>query len=250
MRKAYASMPDNETYFFQTLNTIVGGNLKAKTIGLKISSGDVFLDKDFRKYNFRDDIESMLLLILKELQSTGSVGIGSLSHHVDGLFVDHPKFGSRIIEFDEEQHFNTFRAVTLRHVSSQVKSKYLSHFQECCGDAEYFNRMLSKHQLKTTVKSVPETVDSFIELVQRNARPNYGYIEPKTGFDYIGGRIAQRAYYDSLRDLAHLSPMNSSFALPLRFSMFEFEKESGRRFDLIPRDKLRSMIERRLNFLA
>ena len=244
-------MPKNETHFFQALRPIVGSSyLKAKSIGVKVSSADVFLDKDYKQYDFPDQIRLLFSALLKELRSTGSVGTGSLSHHIDGLLVDHPEYGSRIIEFDEEQHFNTFRAASLRHLSAQLGPKYLPHYQKCCRNPNYFNQMLRKHQLRIVVKSVPETVQSFIDLVQANAKPRNGYIETKTGFNFVGGRIAQRAYYDTLRDVAHLSRKNPSFGPPLRLTMFEFEKEAGREFSQIPLDELRSLVERRLNVLA
>lgn len=244
-------MPKNETYFFQTLRTIVGSRyLKAKSIGVKVLSSDVFLDKDYKQYDFPDQIRSMFSALLKDLRSTGSVGTGSLSQYIDGLFVDHPKYGSRIIEFDEEQHFNTFRTASLRQLSAQLRPKYLLHYQECCRDLNCFNQMLRKHRLNVVVKSIPEAVQSFIDLVQANAKPGNGYIKPKTGFKYVGGRIAQRSYYDTLRDVAHLSLWNHSLGPPLRLTKFEFEKESGREFSQIPPDELRSLVERRLNVLA
>lgn len=243
-------MPDNEKYFFQNLSAIVGSNLIAKSIGKNVTRNDVFLDKDFRRHGLPHEIELMFAMMLKELLSTGSIGSGSLSHHVDGMFINHTKYGSRIIEFDEEQHFTPFRSVSLRYVSSQVKTISLTQFQVYYRNVDYFNRMLRKHRLKVTIKEVPETVNIFISLIQNYARQSNGYIEPKTGFNFVGGRIAQRAYYDSLKDIAHLSPTNSHLDLPLRFSMFEFEEEACKRFNLIPQNQLRTMIEHRLYTLA
>ena len=244
-------MPKNETHFFQALSEIVGSrNLKAKSIGMKVSSSDVFLDKDYKQYEFPDQIRSMFSWLLKELRSTGSVGTGSLSHHIDGLLVDHPKYGSRIIEFDEEQHFNTFRAGSLLQLSTHVELNYLGHYQECCNDLNCFNQMLRKHRLKAVVKSVPGNIESFINLVQTNATSGNGYIEPKTGFNYVGGRIAQRSYYDTLRDVAHLSWRNQSLAPPLRMTAFEFEKETGREFIQIPQNELETLVKRRLSILV
>lgn len=251
MRKVYALMPKNETHFFQALSEIVGSrNLKAKSTGVKVSCSDVFLDKDYKRYEFPDQIMSMFSSLLKELRSTESVGTGSLSHHIDGFLVDHPKYGSRIVEFDEEQHFNTFRTASLRQLTTHIELNYLGHYQEYCNDLNCFNQMLRKHRLKAVVKSVPKTIESFINLVQTNATPDNGYIEPKTGFNYVGGRIAQRSYYDTLRDVAHLSLRNQSLAPPLRMTAFEFEKETGQKFIKIPQNELRTLVERRLSTLV
>ena len=241
------SMPESEARFFHALSKILGSQyLKAKSIGGKVSSNDVFLEKDFEQYDFPENVKSMLSRLLKELRSTGSVGKGSLSHHVDGLLVDHPKFGNRIIEFDEVQHFNTFRAVCLRQLSNHIDLGHLAYYEKYCDDLTCFNEMLRKHRLKAVVKSVPETIESLIDLVQKNATSNSGYTKTKTGFNYAGGRIAQRAYYDTLRDVAHLSPKNQSLAPPLRVAAFEFEDETGRALSQITQNQLQALIEHRL----
>lgn len=240
-------MPKNEKYFFQTLSKIVGlENLKSKSIGVKVSSMDVHLDKDYNQNRFPDQINSILSSLLAKLRCSDPVGTGSLSHHLDGLFIDHPIYGTRIIEFDEEQHFNTFRVASLVKLSSVLDSPFVSQYQDLCKNPIYFNMMLKQHRLKVRVESVPATIDSFIDLIKNYATPNNGYIKPKTGFDYIGGRIAQRAYYDTLRDVIHLSELNNTFSPPIRMSTFEFEKETGLSFSQIPQKKLQHLIENRL----
>lgn len=240
-------MPKNETHFFQTLGKIVGSrHLKSKSIGKKISSSDARLDKNYKNNQLPAYINSMLSSLLIQLKCSGSVGQGSLSHHIDGLFIDHPKFGTRIIEFDEEQHFNTFREASLVQLSSVLESQFVSQYQELCRDPNYFNEMLKKHRLKVRVDSAPTTINSFIDLIETYAAPNNSYIKPKTGFDYIGGRIAQRAYYDTLRDVIHLSKSNNTFSPLIRMSAYEFEKESGLSFSQIPQNRLQLLIEGKL----
>jgi len=140
-------MPENETLFFSTLSKIVGArNLTANAVGMKVSSNDIYLDKDYKQYGFQDNINSLFQRLLVEFQSVGSIGTGSLSHH-------------------------------------------------------------------------------------------------------IGGRIAQRAYYDTLRYVAHYSPRNDSFSPPLRFTIFELEEEAGCEFNKIPLNELESLLESRLNLL-
>ena len=66
-------------------------------------------------------------------------------------------------------------------------------------------------------------------------------------YNYWGGRIAQRAYYDFLRDIAHLSKYNSGFKPIIRFSMFQFERDFAISFDKISFDELANSIRRILS---
>ena len=74
--------------------------------------------------------------------------------------------------------------------------------------------MLRKHRLRVRVGSIPMDVTGFRRLIEAYASENNGYIEPKSGFEYIGGRVAQRALYDSLRDIAHFAKENAGFRPP------------------------------------
>lgn len=244
-------MPKNEDHFFRALNVAVGStHIKSKSLGTKVSASDVFLDKNFENYEFPDSVKLLLKELNIDLCSTGSPGSGSLAHFVDGLFSNHPVYGTRIVEFDEEQHFSLFRAATLRRLSVFWGEEYLPHYAEHCGRADCFNRMLNKHRLKVTIDSVPESIKSFIELVQANAKPNNSYVRMTRGFEFVGGRVAQRALYDTLRDVAHLSPKNSLFSKPFRCSIFEFETEAGIGFLGILQSDLQRMLKERLKILC
>jgi hypothetical protein len=244
-------MKDNETIFFEAVQEVIGKNfLKANSLGKKISSADVFLDKDYEQYDFKQDIRHLFELILKDLLSTSHPKSGPLSNHIDGLIYNHPKYGKRIVEFDEEQHFNTFRQATLNCIESKLKLRYSILYLQHCTDVDCFNRMLRKHRLRVTIDSIPNTVQDFVKLVQQNATSNNNYIKPKPAFNFVGGRIAQRAYYDSLRDVAHLAEVNSTLKEPLRFSLFEFEMKTGVKFERIERKQLCLLIKQRLGELA
>jgi len=244
-------MRENEIRFFRALSEAVGADhLRSKCLGTKVSSRDVFLDRNIEEYSFPSDVIHLLVELQKILRCTGSPGVGSLAHHIDGFFDDHPLYGTRIVEFDEEQHFSTCRIVALKILSKLWKDDYLPQYNEQYGRIECFNRMLQKHRLKTSVDFVPGTIDDFFELVRAHAKPNNGSVKAKIGFDFIGGRVAQRAYYDSLRDIAHLSPKNSRLKRPFRCSMFELEAEAGMRFVSISQSDLQGMIQDRLAMLC
>ena len=242
-------MPKSEAKFFRALERVVGvHHLKAKSLGRKVSSKHVFLDRDYTRYTFPKGVLKKLTKILQDLRSTADTSPGSLSHYIDGLLAGHPLYGTRIVEFDEEQHFNTFRYVTLQHLTADVPQPptYAPRALEHCVDVVCFNRMLRKHQLRVSIDSVPQDIRAFLELVKTHARPKNGYIEPKPAFDYLGGRIAQRAYYDALRDVAHCAKQNNLLATALRFTLFEFEEMAGCQFQKIRENDLCCLVEARL----
>ena len=243
-------MPQTEAMFFSVFEEVVGTRyLKAKTLGTRASSDDVFLDRDHAQYGFPAEVSKAVVGALERLGSTGPVEPGSLAHHVNGFLTGHPQLGTRIVEFDEEQHFNPYRRATLECLLPVLDARYISDYLNLCEDAELYNAMLKKHRLRVSVDSVPSSVENFRNLVEQYATPNNGYIEPKVGFEFNGGRIAQRAFYDTLRDVAHLASENTALRPALRFSKFELER-GDTRIERMDRQVLRSLIERRLRQLA
>lgn len=65
---------------------------------------------------------------------------------------------------------------------------------------------------------MPKSFIEFIDWLEKSKEKSSGYICNKKGFEFVGGRIAQRAYYDCLRDTADLSENNKGFESPLRFA--------------------------------
>jgi len=237
-----------ETTFFKALEDIIGARyLKAGKLGRRITSSDVFLDKDYSKYGLSASVTGALADMLLDLHSTEKVPSGSLAHNIDGLLVGHPELGTRIVEFDEEQHFNPFRRITLKYLLEITDAKYIPHLMKVCEDLDYFNsEVLRKHRLRVRVDSIPIDVQSFKALIEAHGNAGNGYIKPKPGFNFLGGRIAQRAYYDTLRDIAQLAKQNISLSPPIRFTKYEFEKRAGLKFEAIDKGKLRLLIEEQL----
>lgn len=241
--KPKAEKSNDETIFFKALNTYLGPNrLYAKNIGYSISSSEVYLSDDYSKYRFTTkNTEPLFHGILEALNGTNNFNNKSLSHHVDGLIHDHPKLGYRIAEFDEEQHFTPARKDTLLTLSKSMSIPYADRYIKICNDIDYLNdQVLKKHRIKPKLKVAPDNFLDFISWLDEAQVSDSGYIAPKPAFNYKGGRIAQRAYYDSLRDTAHLSEFNKRHKLkaPLRFAKYTFEKKYGRPFSHLSQEEI------------
>jgi hypothetical protein len=74
----------------------------------------------------------------------------------------------------------------------------------------------------------------------------YGFRKPVAGFQYENGRMFQRAYFDFLKDYAHLFEGCTDFSPIIRFAMPDFEAMSGNEFLYIPDNELREMIDHQL----
>ena len=103
---------------------------------------------------------------------------------------------------------------------------------------EIFQSFSKKNRLKlSTNKQL-----SFAELIEElklSTVSESGYVSKKNGFNYIGGRIAQRAYYDLLRDVAHLSSENISLQPILRFPKVLFENNFKKKFSELTQPQIK-----------
>jgi hypothetical protein len=159
----------------------------------------------------------------------------------------HPALGTRIIEFDEEQHFSPARQITLQGVSDAsiaFKSFYLTLLHK----EEIYISFLKKSRLKLS-SNKQFSFENLIEDLNMSKASGIGYIAPKTGFNYMGGRIAQRAYYDLLRDVAHLSSKNLSLNPILRFPKALLEINYRKRFSELSEEEIKNYIISMLNGL-
>jgi len=239
----------DEEKFFLAFSALAGGEfIVSKSIGKPVSRSDVFLSDNYLDYGFDHDVIDCYKDLLDALDSDGSFSSASLSHFIDGLVTGHPVLGTRIVEFDEEQHFTPARKDTLTLLKSILPDVYFSEYLDICHDLDYLNdAVLKKNRIKNRLSILPDTHKDFIQWLHDSEEKISGYIEPKRGFDYPGGRIAQRAYYDSLRDTAHLSPKNKPFQPPLRFAKKQFEDTYKQDFRDLSIDQLRYVIINQLN---
>lgn len=234
----------DETRFFVALSELLGENyLLSKSIGKPINSSHIFLSNNFISYDFDKEINECYSKILTNLKSNRIFSSDSLSHYVDGIIDSHPFLKKRIIEFDEEQHFTPARMSTLRHLNEILPDNYFSKFIEICIDKSYLNDfVLKKHRIKNRIEIVPKSFIEFVKWLENSNEKSSGYICNKNGFEFIGGRIAQRAYYDCLRDTAHLSKKNIDFESPLRFAKKTFEDKEKVDFGLITNNRIKEII--------
>ncbi len=242
--KPTKSKTKDEVRFFTVLSELLGKEyLLSKSIGKPINSLHIFLSKNYKSYGFSSEINDCYLNILKDLKSNKQFSSDSLSHHIDCAIINHPILKSRIVEFDEEQHFTPARLDTIKHLMKILPNNYFSNFTEICGSKNYLNdHVLKKHRIKNKVESLPKSFIEFIEWLQKSNEKSSGYICSKSGFEFLGGRIAQRAYYDCLRDTAHLSNKNKDFENPLRFAKKTFEDREKMDFSLISNNKIKEII--------
>ncbi len=239
----------DEDTFFLAISELAGEEfLVSKNIGKPVNKSDVFLSDNYRDYDFDDHVIDCYEKIVHALDSDGSFSSASLSHFIDGLVIGHPVLGNRIVEFDEEQHFTPARKDTLIFLKTILPDSYLSEYIDICSDLDYLNNaVLKKNRIKDRLSILPDSHKDFIQWLHDSEEKISGYIEPKKGFDYTGGRIAQRAYFDSLRDTAHLSPKNKSLEPPLRFAKKQFEDAYKKDFKDLSTDQLRYVIMNQLN---
>jgi len=233
----------DETRFFQAFAEAIGIEyLVSKSVGKPIGAEDAFLTDDFRKYGFPDEVEKNFETFLEELNSNFNFSGKSLAHHIDGLLVNHPQLGTRIVEFDEEQHFTPSLFTVIKQQSRSVELAFADYYYSVLADIDYLNaEVLKKNRVKHRFDVYPANHNSFIAAIE--SEKVSGYIKPKeNGFNYVGGRLAQRAYYDSLRNAAHLSPKNQGFGPVLRFPKKCFEDKAGVNFSRLGLDQIEDYI--------
>ena len=234
----------DETKFFNAFSKIIGFEyILSKSIGKPINSMHIFLSNNYKDYSFNQEINKSYFRILNDLKSNHTFTSDSLSHYVDGLIINHPVLKNRIIEFDEEQHFTPARKDTLKHLSAILPDQYFKTFYKICNDITYLNtHVLKKHRITAKLEKMPTSFKEFTEWLEKSNEKSSGYISGKNGFEFLGGRIAQRAYYDCLRDTAHLSEKNIEFESPLRFAKKIFEEKENTDYGLISEEGLKEII--------
>jgi hypothetical protein len=233
------SKESDELRFFRKFADVIGLDyIQAKGIERPIDTDLVELPCDYRKLTFKPDIKLMLKEIVELLDGDFNFGNNSLASKIDGLMIEHPLAGTRIVEFDEEQHFTPPRLFTLQRLSESIDLKYSREFISICNDTAYLNsQVIPKHRIKGGIRQLPANIQEFREWLEQHAKTS-GYVEAKNGFAYHGGRISQRAYYDTLRDVAHLAVQNDHLDAPIRFAKKTFENRFHKGFAKISDEEL------------
>lgn len=243
-----------EVMFFGVLHELLDySHLYARAIGRPVRAGQLFLDSDYRLMGFGPQQELAVERVLEALGSDMQLKGGSLQHHVDGLILNHPRLGSRIIAFDEEQHFTPARLLSLQALQDDAFSKMVELYRTICCDNDYFRqKVLPVHGLKIPRGARVPAYDEFMQLVAQNPGGQNKYSGPRRGFPFAGGRIAQRAYFDLLRDLLHLSAHNQQLNLrPLiRVPRYSIEACHDKPMQQQSRKELREAVRSLISGLA
>lgn len=197
---------ENEKRFFKCLKETIGD----KYIKDKVCKDDIFLSKKYTEYSFEDEVNKVYQIILTRFKCVyEDISAASLAHCIDGMIINHPTLHTRIVEYDEEQHFTTLRKDSIETMKSLFNLSFYNSYIEICNDKKY-------------------------EVsVQNKLKSKKGYTKEVKGFPYENGRMAQRAYYDLLRDTAHLSKKNYNLSPLIRFSQYEFEQHFSLNFKQI-----------------
>lgn len=235
---------DDEVRFFKVFAEIIDfSHIRSRSLGKPISSAELFLSNNYRDYNFPEEIEDIFKRILEALLSDGRFQSQDLTAYVDGMVLGHPELKNRIVAFDEEEHFTPARRDSLLILSSNLSLDFRDRYIGLCSDLDYLKgEVFQKYRISPeTLAGLPETFARFSTWLESGWEEESGHLEEKTAFGFKGGRIAQRAYYDSLLDSAHVSEKNQGFGQSIRFAKKSFEDIAGIRFSGISDEKLKEI---------
>lgn len=243
-----------ETIFFEALEMCVGKAAvlrKGPPVVSFLARGGVRLMSNHRALRFPSAVSEVLDAIYEQLGGVwDDCSPRDLTGYIDGMLTaDHP-LGPCLVEFDEEQHFSPFRLVTLPMESKVVRTGFdIDEYLRFCTSEDYYRRFLRKHRLRVMGKATQPTIDDLLKLIgSATSSARNGFIAPKPGFPFPGGRVAQRAYYDVLRDFLPLSDTGRTFGLKptIRVSLFELEEELGSHLDRSPVPTIADALSARL----
>jgi len=247
----FETAENDEGRFFAALGNILDSKfVKGKSLFKPVSGADLTLASNYLNMGFPPDINDGMERLLANLGSDNQFGKGGLERFVDGMIINHPILGTRIVEFDEEQHFTPARLDSLRMLKEIENFPFLDLYRELCSLSQFLNSfVLPKHRVREKYDDPITDFKAFQAWLESVTPPgkNNGYIAPKPGFPFIGGRIAQRAYYDTLRDVAHLASPNRSKLSPIfRFPKVYVKLILKKEFDQASMSELQSLITKYL----
>jgi hypothetical protein len=185
-----------------------------------------------------EGVAAAMDLVLERLQGRrDGYKEAGLASYLDGM-VRAGEFGPCLVEFDEEQHFSPFRLATIEILSPEVQGQRfdLDLYRRYCTDPVCFRRFWDKHRLPPDLlrpgQTPPRSVLEFTGTILRRLPPNPAtrYYASVPGFPFVGGRIAQRAYYDALRDCYHLTREGRMLGLRpvIRIAKYQVESALGK----------------------
>lgn len=167
----------------------------------------------------------------------------SIIHPFDSSLINHHQPGTRIVEFDKAQHFTPSLYTVLTKQSLHFQLAFADYYHATLKDIAYLNHEAQKKdRIKQRFDLYPLHHD-YVSSAVKNEKHS-GYLESKENdFKYVGGRLTQSAYYNSLRNAAHISPMNQGFKPILRFQKQFFDDKSGVIFSRIIKAGIKASIK-------
>ena len=124
---------------------------------------------------------------------------------IDG-FITGPPVGPCLVEFDGAEHFSPYRLSSLAAIEGLVETSFdLAAYRGFCTAPALFREFWAKCRLPAKALSAGRVIRSHAQLAGilsrgRGAARASGYARAVRGFPFAGGRIAQRAYHDTLLD--------------------------------------------------
>jgi len=237
-------LPPNQLRFFSLLVQIIGNEGELHQNGILLFPND-FFDRLESKY----ELHNKFIMLLNEFNTTNDFPLHNGPRY-DGKLIGHPMLGSRLIEFDEEQHFTPHRMKTIEvfgtelSFASDYESLFLiDHLRQC----SLIKNRISHALTNVEFMDLQVTIQAIIEYVEMNDIHN-NFIRETSGFRYSGGRLAQRAIYDLIKDLYHLIEPN--FSQIIRFSLFEFEQAFNSPFNQCTDDQISNYVMKKLSKLS
>lgn len=200
-----------EELFFSALSSVIGAEIDRSRPRL------VYADSYRNTY-----MEPSIIELLSELRTAlGTTNDFSNCHlPIDGLIRNHKKLGTRVVEFDEFQHLTSQRKIAITIAKAYCSLSFHERYLSYCKD--------------------PEVIAEVNRVTMRS-----GFHRPVAGFRYEGGRMSQRAYFDTLKDYVHLSEAGQGFNPIIRFAVRDFDVMTTAAF--INLDA--SFIQERINYM-
>jgi hypothetical protein len=205
-------MGDVEMKFFTALKNVLGETYVRSPFDCRIYA-------KYEDNNYQHTVKELAESILKTINST--YDFSNRPTPVDGAIVNHPQLGTRLVEFDEYQHFTPMRAKVIELSKQILPLDFHEHYLELIESAEV------KHEMQAVTKRT-------------------GFRKPVPGFQIENGRMFQRAYFDFLKDYAHLSEKFRQLSPIVRFAIPDFGAKDNSQFLRISENTVQKLIDQKL----
>ncbi len=201
-----------EERFFDVFSEVLDTQIERSKYGL------VYANWNFNQY-IENGVKEALHCLKDSLNSTNDFSNKTLP--VDCVLRNHRTLGTRVIEFDEYQHFTNERKLAIDKMSSEYPLEY--------------------HERYLTYFKDPEVMNTMIGVTNRA-----GFHKAVPGFNFDGGRMVQRAFFDTLKDYIHFMNVNDGFMPIIRFALPDFGVNSAQ-FLRMDKTVIKNVIEERLD---